>query len=112
MRMKINSKLISPWLGAIVLIVMSLCALQTSGQEARKILSNPQPAYPELARRMNLTGVVKVELTVGAGGEIKESKILGGHPILVDATLKALRSWRYERAKSDSKVQLEFKFQS
>ena len=110
--MKTNSTRISPWLGAAFLMVMGLCALQTAGQEARKILSNPQPAYPELARRMNLSGVVKVELVVGADGEIKESKILGGHPILVDATLKALRNWRYERAKSDSRVQLEFKFQS
>lgn len=71
---------------------MSFCALTSYGQEARRLLSNPQPAYPKLARRMSREGVVKVELIVGADGEIKDSKVLGGHPILVDAALKALRN--------------------
>jgi TonB family protein len=102
----------SPWVKAVFVALMSFCALKFSGQEARKILSNPQPAYPELARRMSLEGVVKVELIVGADGEIKDSKVLGGHPILVDATLKALRNWKYERAHTESKIQLEFKFKS
>ena len=102
----------SPWATAVLLAVLSLFATKSFGQEARKILSNPQPAYPELARRMSLEGVVKVELIVGTDGEIKDSRVLGGHPILVDATLKALRNWKYERARTESKIQLEFKFKS
>ena len=85
---------------------------RASGQELRKRLSSPQPIYPELARRMNLSGAVKIELTVGADGEIKESKVLGGHPLLADAALRALRDWKYEKANSESKVEVEFKFHS
>lgn len=110
MNNKVSSK--SPRVTAVFVVLLTLFALKSYGQEARKILSNPQPAYPELARRMSLEGVVKVELIVGADGEIKDSKVLGGHPILVDATLKALRNWKYERAHSESKVQVEFKFKS
>ena len=61
---------------------------------------------------MNLEGVVKVELIVGVDGEIKDAKVLGGHPILVDVTLRALRNWKYERGRTESKFQLEFKFKS
>lgn len=103
---------ISPWVTAVLVVLLSLFALKSFGQEGRRILSNPQPAYPELARRMSLEGVVKVELIVGVDGEIKDSKVLGGHPILVDAALKALRNWKYERARTESKIQVEFKFKS
>lgn len=61
---------------------------------------------------MSLEGVVKIELIVGPDGEIKDSKVLGGHPMMVDATLKALWNWKYERARTDSKIQVEFKFKS
>ena len=89
---------------------VSFAALRSSAQEDRKRLSSPQPQYPELARRMNLSGVVKIEVVVGANGEIKESKVLGGHPLLAEAALKALRDWKFERANSESKIQVEFKF--
>lgn len=91
---------------------ISLSSSTSVAQESRRALSNPQPVYPELARRMNLEGVVKVELIVGVDGEIKDAKVLGGHPILVDVTLRALRNWKYERGRTESKIQLEFKFKS
>jgi TonB family protein len=61
---------------------------------------------------MNLEAVVKVELIVGADGEIKDAKVLGGHPILVDTTLRAFRNWKYGPARTESKIQVEFKFKS
>jgi TonB family protein len=105
-----NSPLVSSWASALFVMAMSLYALTALGQDARKTVSNPPPVYPELAKRMNLNGVVKIELVVGADGQVKESKVLGGHPILVQAALQALRDWKYERASSETKVQVEFKF--
>lgn len=96
----------------LFLLPLCLISLNASAQEGRRILSNPQPSYPELARRMSLQSVVKVELIVGPDGEIKDAKVLGGHPILADAALNALRKWKYERARTESKIQLEFKFKS
>jgi TonB family protein len=61
---------------------------------------------------MSLEGVVKVELTIGQDGAIKDSKVLGGHPILVEAALNALRKWKYERARTESKIEVEFKFKA
>jgi TonB family protein len=99
------------WCEVSLIMVLSLCALVATGQETRKALSKPAPAYPDVARRLNLAGVVKVEVVVGPDGEIKDTKVIGGHPLLVDAALKALRDWKYERAGSETKLELEFKFQ-
>jgi TonB family protein len=101
----------SSWVKAFFTIALSLCALRATGQEARKTLSKPAASYPEIARRLNLAGVVKIEVVVGTDGQIRDTKVIGGHPLLVEAALKALRDWKYEKASSETKIQLEFKFQ-
>jgi hypothetical protein len=50
------------------------------GQEEinRKPKSKVAPVYPELARRMNITGVVKVQVTVAANGTVKSASWWAG----------------------------------
>ena len=103
--------LISAWLKPFFALALSLCALLATGQETRKALLKPAPLYPEVAKRLNLAGVVKIEVVVGTDGGIKDTKVIGGHPLLVEAALKAVRDWKYERAPSETKLELEFKFQ-
>jgi TonB family protein len=78
--------------------------------DTRKPVVNPDPEYPEIAKRMNINGTVKVELVIAADGTIKSAKVLGGHPLLADAVQKALRKWKYAPAASETTMQLDFKF--
>ncbi len=78
--------------------------------DARKPVVNPDPEYPEIARRMNISGTVKVELVISADGTIKSAKVLGGHPVLADAVQKALKKWKYVPGASETTMQLDFKF--
>jgi TonB family protein len=68
------------------------------------------PNYPALARQMKLTGVVRVMVTVYPNGSIKETKLLGGHPVLATATLEAIRKWRFEAGPEESTGIVEFRF--
>ena len=96
--------------GALLAMTLSLGAADLQAQEGRKVLSNPVPAYPEVARRMRLTGAVKVEVVIGADGRIKEKNVIGGHPVLVRAVEDALKNWKYAPASGETKTQLEFNF--
>lgn len=82
------------------------------GQEeiARKVKSKVAPGYPDLAKRMNITGVVRIQLTVAPNGLIKDAKLLGGHPVLGSAALDAVRKWRYEAAAAESTGIVVFRF--
>jgi TonB family protein len=82
------------------------------GQEEinRKPKTKVAPVYPELARRMNITGVVKVEITVAANGSVKNAKLVGGHPVLANAALDAVRKWRFETGSGESTGIVEFHF--
>ena len=76
----------------------------------RKVLANPKPSYPDLAKKLRLSGTVKIEVSIGANGLVKDAKPLGGHPVLVDAAVRALKDWKFEAAGSTTTEVLEFKF--
>ena len=76
----------------------------------RKVKSKVVPEYPELARRMSLSGVVRLELTVAPSGTVTETKVIGGNPILVNAALDAVKKWKFEPANEESSGIVEFKF--
>jgi TonB family protein len=88
-------------------------AAQTSqGDEmSRRAKSKVQPSYPELARKMKITGAVKIEVTVAPNGSVKEARIVGGHPVLANSALDAAKKWRFEPAASESTGVIEFKFE-
>jgi TonB family protein len=77
----------------------------------RRAKSKVQPEYPELARKMNITGTVKVQVVVSPNGTVKEAKVVGGHPVLAGAALDAVRKWRFEPAPGESTGVVDFKFE-
>lgn len=68
-------------------------------------------AYPELAKKMEISGIVKVEVTVSPNGTVKEARVVGGHPVLAQSALDAAKKWRFEPAPAESSGVIEFKFE-
>ncbi|HKS75150.1 MAG TPA: energy transducer TonB [Terriglobales bacterium] len=77
---------------------------------SRKAKVKVAPVYPDIAKRMNITGSVKVIVVVAPNGTIKSTKVVGGHPLLVTAALDALKKWKFETAPEESTGIVEFKF--
>lgn len=104
-------------LGAAILacaLFSPLCPGQQkpSSDLTRRVKSQVQPTYPELARRINVKGTVKLMVTVGANGLVKSTKVVGGHPLLVGASEDAVRRWKFEPATEESTGVIEFTFQA
>lgn len=78
----------------------------------RKVKTKVAPVYPDLARRMSITGIVKVQITVGTNGAVKSAKLVGGHPVLASAALDAVKKWRFEPAAEETTGVVEFHFDS
>ncbi len=89
---------------------LSFAGANLHAQENRKVLNNPTPTYPETARRFRLSGVVKVQVLVAPDGQIKDVKVVGGHPLLVSAVQDTLKNWKYAPASGETLVSLEFSF--
>src|SRR6266478_3396994 len=89
-----------------------LQAVPSRAQEelTRKAKSKVAPAYPELAKRMSISGVVKVQVVVAPNGSVKTTKVVGGHPLLVNAAMDAVKKWRFESASDETTGVVEFRF--
>ena len=77
---------------------------------ARKVKEKVTPQYPELARKLNIHGKVKLEAVVGPDGKVKSTKVIGGHPLLVTAAQDAMKQWKFEPGPAESTQIVEFDF--
>jgi len=101
---------------ALVALTTSLMTAQSTGTaptSERRVASRVAPNYPELAKKMHIHGVVRVEAVVRPNGSVKSTRVLGGNPVLVDAALEAVGKWKFESAQNESTevVQLVFEGQ-
>jgi protein TonB len=103
---------ISVTLLVVVLLAFSLYSPHAFAQDhsQRRVRSRVYPEYPEIARKMSLTGVVKLEVVVSPTGTVKDTKVIGGHPILVTAALDAVKKWRFDPSGAETTETVEFKF--
>jgi TonB family protein len=98
-------------LGAVVAPVHTQAQQAQSEEILRRAKTKVQPAYPELARKMGITGTVKIEVVVSPNGSVKDARVVGGHPVLANAALEAAKKWRFEPSSSESSGVIDFKFE-
>ena len=77
---------------------------------ARKVRVKVEPVYPDIARKMKLNGTVRVEVVISPNGNVKETKVIGGHPILVTAAVDAVKKWKFDPANAETTGIYEIKF--
>jgi TonB family protein len=111
----VSNKALKRFIAIGALLAGGLLAMGNSpawGQEEinRIVKSKVAPVYPDLARRMNITGVVKVQITVATNGSVKNAKLVGGHPVFANAALDAVKKWRFETATQESTGVVQFRF--
>ena len=92
----------------MILVASSMFAF-ANDDAGRKLRTKVNPTYPEMAKRMSLSGAVKLEVVVAANGAVKTVRPLGGHPMLIDAAIAAVKQWRYEPG-SEEIIPVEIKF--
>ena len=78
----------------------------------RKVVSRVAPIYPALARKLNLHGLVKLEVVIAADGSVKSAEVTGGNPVLAQAAVDAVRKWRYEATPEQTHGLVELTFDS
>jgi TonB family protein len=95
-----------------VVFVLLGCSAAYAQSVSRKLRTGTPPEYPELAKKNNIKGTARVQLLVSFDGKVKDVKILGGHPVLVQAVVDAVSKWKYEPSAQESIVIVKFDFGS
>ncbi|MGA7219230.1 MAG: energy transducer TonB [Candidatus Sulfotelmatobacter sp.] len=108
--MKNRTALVLLTLLAFQVFGLSLAPAQESSETGRKVVNKVIPQYPGLARTMNISGTVRVEVLVAPNGSAKSLEIKGGHPILVEAAQNAVRQWKWEPVSHETHESVELRF--
>jgi len=81
------------WLGKLEVAVTG--GLREDADDFRNRLTySPHPAYPEMAQRVGIQGVVKLQVRVAKDGRVEVLKVIQGEPALADAAITAVKQWR------------------
>lgn len=98
--------------GASAIVLAMLCALSVGARAAdeRAVKSRVAPVYPEIAKRMRIGGVVKLEVTVDAEGKVTDVKAVSGNQMLSIAAEDAVRKWRFVPGSEQSIVDITLNF--
>jgi protein TonB len=59
-------------------------------------LFTPSPLYPFIAKQTHVEGAVQIDAILDTDGSVIEMKVVSGHPLLIQAAMDAVRSWKYE----------------
>jgi TonB family protein len=97
---------------ALVLAVSLFAGYQSvfAQDASRKVKRKVQPEYPELAKRLNIRGTVRLQVQITPDGKVKEVKVLGGSPVLVQASVDAAEKWLFEPEPQTSTMVIKFDF--
>jgi TonB family protein len=101
----------------ILALALAVCAISVAplGAQSAPLTRRPvrhmvTPSYPELAKKLNLTGTARIEVTIGPDGTVKHTRVLGGHPVLAAEAERAAEKSTFEPAASETVEVIEFKF--
>lgn len=102
----------------IAVVVVSLASLVTmhgasaQANSERKVALRVAPVYPELAKKMHIRGVVKLEAIVRPNGTVRSTRALGGNPVLVQAALDAVGKWKFDPAQGETTEAVQLTFEN
>jgi len=106
-----NLKVIAMLLAASVGGAVELQRQSSSANAEKRLIRHlVQPIIPELAKRLSLSGTVRIEATVAPDGTVKRTRILGGHPVLATEAEKAAQKSSFEKASTETVEIIEFRF--
>lgn len=96
---------------ALVAATMSGPSLvRAQSEERRPVKHLVTPNVPELARKLNLSGTVRVEVTIAPDGTVRRTRVVGGHPVLAVEAERAAQKSTFEPGPKETTETIDFKF--
>jgi len=68
----------------------------STGISEGMLIHRVEPIYPTIAARARIQGTVQLRAVIAKDGSIENLQVIGGHPILQQAALDAVKQWRYK----------------
>jgi TonB family protein len=74
------------------------------------VLVSPRPEYPDLLKRAQIGGLVRLKATVLINGTVSDVAVVGGNPVLAESAMSAIKRWRYAPAATQTVEDIAINF--
>ena len=68
----------------------------SSGVMAGNLVVKTMPQYPAISKAARIQGTVVLQATISRTGSIENLRVISGPPMLQQAAIDAVRTWRYK----------------
>jgi TonB family protein len=107
--------LISSGLALMAFFCFAISSSQTAAQPANDqpaVTAAVAPNYPPIARSAHISGDVIVEVKINSLGDVENTKVLSGHPLLQAVSKEVAKKWKFvpSTEKHSRIAQLTFAF--
>jgi len=83
---------------------------QKTPKSERKVIVIAKPDYPDILRRAQVGGIVRLKATVLPNGTVSNVEVLGGNPILAENAASAVKKWKYAPAATQTTEDVSLSF--
>jgi TonB family protein len=80
--------------------------------DERAIVHKVAPVYPEVAKRMHISGTVRVLTTVDAAGAVLKAEGQGSNKLLSGAAEDAVKRWKFAPSDGTSTLTIQINFEN
>lgn len=80
--------------------------------EERRVEKRVPPVYPEIAKRMRISGIVHIEASVAPDGSVTAVKATTGNKMLSPAAEDAVKHWKFVPGDNASTVGIDINFEA
>ncbi len=92
------------------LVLAQDSSVQEQPEAKRKVVNKVVPVYPELARKLQIRGIVRVEVVIAPSGKVKMTHVIGGNPVLAQSAVDAIGQWKWTPAPQETQELIELSF--
>ena len=94
----------------LALVSPSIAQVERVDKSNRRVVRTSEPDYPKIVKHAHIGGLVRLNVTVLASGDVAKVELLGGNPIFAESATKAVLKWKYAPAASQTKEEVQINF--
>jgi len=93
-----------------LLVVLSFASVGYAQDPHHKVVKKVPVQYPEALKEKGIQGDVRLKVIIKPSGDVKDTQLLGGNPILAESAQKSVAQWKFSPGGSEAVTEITVHF--
>jgi TonB family protein len=93
-----------------LLVALSCVSVGHAQDSHHKILKKVPVQYPQALKEKGIQGDVRLKVIIKPSGDVKNTELIGGNPILAESAQKSVAQWKFSSGGSEAITEITVHF--